>query len=259
MSLIAAKIAITPTLMWAVSAASRRWGSLVGGLLSGCRSPRRRSRSTSPSSRARASPPSRDRLGGGARGGDALLTSPTPSAPRGWGGRLPLRRPVGFILGGLVLHGLIRPGLWLATAIDVPIMALVVALCPRAAGPAAPTRVRGRRAGTCRRAWLRRPRWCFWSRRSRPISLGPERLLAPIPIISWPLIAFARFQDGVRASLDVVRGSAQGAFGVLAFYVCIHLLLGRTDMVTAYAVSITCRRPACCRGCSFGRRIRAAG
>ncbi|MBL7590137.1 hypothetical protein INQ07_25710, partial [Escherichia coli] len=35
MSLIAAKIVVTPTLMWAVSAAARRWGSLVGGLLSG--------------------------------------------------------------------------------------------------------------------------------------------------------------------------------------------------------------------------------
>jgi hypothetical protein len=33
MSLVAAKIVVTPALMWVVSAAARRWGSLVGGLL----------------------------------------------------------------------------------------------------------------------------------------------------------------------------------------------------------------------------------
>ena len=78
-------------------------------------------------------------------------------------------------------------------------------------------------------------------------------MLAPIPIISWPLIAFARLQDGIGASLEVVRGSAQGAFGVLAFYVCVHLLLGQVGPVTAYALSIAVSA-ACVLPWLFARR-----
>ena len=144
-----------------------------------------------------------------------------------------------FILGGALLHGLLQPGLWLATAIDLPAMALVVALCRPRVGTEAPVRR------------SRPPRWDMPARLAAATALvllvstlaphlgsGLSGVLAPIPIISWPLIVFARVQDGVGAALDVVRGSAQGAFGVLAFYVCVHLLLGRIDPVAAYAVSI---------------------
>ncbi|MBK3421781.1 hypothetical protein [Methylobacterium ajmalii] len=58
-------------------------------------------------------------------------------------------------------------------------------------------------------------------------------------VISWPLIVFARVQTGVAASLDVVRGSVQGAFGVLAFYLCLYMTLGQISIVLAYTLSIT--------------------
>ena len=238
MSLIAAKIAITPTLMWAVSAAARRWGSLVGGLLSGL------PLTSAPISIYLAAEHGErfaaEAAVGAAEGLGAVtlcylayaLCAPRMGAVASIASAL-----AAFVLGGVLLHGLIRPGLWLATAIDLPAMALVVALCRPGSSPAAPAR--------------RPPRWDMPARLAAATTLvllvstlapllgpGLSGVLSPIPIISWPLIVFARVQDGVGASLDVVRGSAQGAFGVLAFYIGVHTTLGTMDPVLAYALSI---------------------
>ncbi|MCJ2127201.1 hypothetical protein [Methylobacterium sp. J-077] len=259
MSLIVAKIAITPALMWAVSTASRRWGSLIGGLLSGL------PLTSAPISIYLAVEQGEGFAADAAIGSVEGLGAVTLCycayalcAPRMGPAPALCAALSAFVLGGTLLHGLIRPGLWLATAIDVPAMALVVALCPRTTEPEAPV------------PRPRPPRWDMPARLAAATALvllvstlapylgaGLSGLLAPIPIISWPLIAFARFQDGVRASLDVVRGSAQGAFGVLAFYVCIHLLLGRTDMIIAYAVSIALSGACVLPWLFVGRRIRA--
>ena len=240
MSLIAAKIAITPTLMWAVSAAARRWGSLIGGLLSGL------PLTSAPISIYLAVEQGERFAADAAIGSVAGLGAVTLCylayalcAPRT--GAVPALAAglSAFVLSGFVLHELIRPGLWLATAIDLPLMALVVALC------------RPARRADPRLQRPKPPRWDMPARLAAATTLvllvstlapylgsGLSGLLAPIPIISWPLIAFARVQDGVAASLDVVRGSAQGAFGVLAFYLCVHLLLGQIDIIPAYALSI---------------------
>ncbi|MDP4006104.1 hypothetical protein [Methylobacterium sp. NEAU K] len=240
MSLIAAKIAVTPTLMWAVSAAARRWGSLVGGLLSGL------PLTSAPISIYLA-----------AEQGERFAADAAVGSVEGLGAvtfcylayalcaarmrAIPALCAAlsAFVLGGVLLHGLVRPGPWLAAAIDLPAMALVVALCPPAGKPDATVD----RPGP--------PRWDMPARLAAATALvllvstlapylgsGLSGVLGPIPIISWPLMAFARVQDGVGASLDVMRGSAQGSFGVLAFYVCVHLMLGHVGMISAYAVSI---------------------
>jgi hypothetical protein len=257
MSLIAAKIVVTPTLMWAVSAAARRWGSLVGGLLSGL------PLTSAPISIYLATEQGEsfaaEAAVGSAEGLGAVtlcylayaLCAPRTTPLRAIGAAL-----MAFAFGGILLHGLVRPGLWLATAIDLPLMALVVALCPPEDAP---------------RARPRPPRWDMPARLAAATILvlavsglapllgpGLSGVLAPIPIISWPLIAFARFQDGVRASLDVVRGSAQGAFGVLAFYVCVHLTLGRLDPFLAYALSIAVSAACVLPWLLMRRRVRAA-
>ena len=237
MSLIAAKMLVTPTLMWAVSAAARRWGSLIGGLLSGL------PLTSAPISiylaveqgerfAADAAIGSAEGLGAVACCSLAYVLCASRTTPF----RACCAALAAFALGGILLHGLVRPGLWLAAAIDVPLMVLVLALCPPAEAPARRTRP---------------PRWDMPAQLAASTALvllvsglapllgaGLSGVLAPIPIISWPLIAFARMQDGTGASIDVVRGSAQGSFGVLAFYLCVHLLLGRIDVVSAYAVSI---------------------
>jgi hypothetical protein len=240
MSLIAAKIVVTPTLMWAVSAAARRWGSFVGGLLSGL------PLTSAPISIYLALEQGERFAADAAVGSVEGLGAVTLSylayaacAPRTGVLAAVLLALAAFILGGALLHFVIQPGLWLATAIDLPAMALAVALCRPAAGTKAPVRR------------TRPPVWDMPARLAAATSLvllvstlapqlgsGLSGVLAPIPIISWPLIVFARAQDGVGAALEVVRGSAQGAFGVLAFYVCVHLLLGRLDPAAAYATAI---------------------
>ncbi|MHB2207222.1 hypothetical protein [Methylobacterium sp. CM6257] len=240
MSLIAAKIVVTPTLMWAVSVAARRWGSLVGGLLSGL------PLTSAPISIYLVAEQGERFAADAAIGSVEGLGAVTLCylayalcAPRMGILASIILALAAFVLGSLLLHGLVRPGLWLATAIDLPLMALVVALCPSPDASRGPGRPRP-------------PRWDMPARLAAATALvvlvstlapylgsGLSGVLAPIPIISWPLIAFARVQDGVGAALDVVRGSAQGAFGVLAFYVCVHLLLGQVSPVAAYAVSIT--------------------
>jgi hypothetical protein len=258
MSLIAAKIIVTPTLMWAVSSAARRWGSLVGGLLSGL------PLTSAPISIYLAAEQGERFAADAAVGSVEGLGAVTASyiayalcAPRMGILAAILLALAAFVLGGALLHGVIQPGLWLATAIDLPAMALAVALCRTTA------------EAPIRRS--RPPRWDMPARLAAATALvllvstlaprlgsGLSGVLAPIPIISWPLIAFARAQDGVGGALEVVRGSAQGAFGVLAFYVCVHLLLGRVDPVAAYAVSIAASAACVLPWLIARRRPRAA-
>jgi hypothetical protein len=258
MSLIAAKIIVTPTLMWAVSSAARRWGSLVGGLLSGL------PLTSAPISIYLAAEQGErfaaDAAVGSVEGLGAVTTSYIAyalCAPRMGILAAILLALAAFVLGGALLHGVIQPGLWLATAIDLPAMALAVALCRTTA------------EAPIRRS--RPPRWDMPARLAAATALvllvstlaprlgsGLSGVLAPIPIISWPLIAFARAQDGVGGALEVVRGSAQGAFGVLAFYVCVHLLLGQVDPVAAYAVSIAASAACVLPWLIARRRPRAA-
>ncbi|WP_288441431.1 hypothetical protein [uncultured Pseudomonas sp.] len=53
--------------------------------------------------------------------------------------------------------------------------------------------------------------------------LGPvaSGLLAPIPVIAWPLAVFAHVQGGHRELGAIVRGNAIGAVGVLGFYLMV--------------------------------------
>lgn len=238
MSLVAAKILITPALMWAVSAAARRWGSLVGGLLSGL--PLTSAPISIYLAVEQGEPFASDAAIGSVTGLGAValaysayaFLAPRVSALGAVGAGL-----LAFVGGGCLLRSVIHPGLWPTAAIDLVLMALVVALCP-ASGQAA--------------SRARPPRWDMPARlvaatllvvlvSTLAPTLGPalSGMLAPIPVISWPLIVFARLQNGVAASLDVVRGSVQGAFGVLAFYICLSLTLGQVNIFLAYTLSIT--------------------
>ncbi len=237
MSLVAAKIVITPVLMWVVSAAARRWGSLIGGLLSGL------PLTSAPISIYLAVEQGErfafDAAIGSVTGLGAVSLAYMAyafSAPRVTVVKAVCVGLLAFLGGGFALHGIAHLGLWLNAAIDLALMATVLTLCPPS----------GQAVGRARP-----PRWDMPARlvaattlvmlvSTLAPSLGPalSGLLAPIPVISWPLIVFARLQDGVAASLDVVRGSVQGAFGVLTFYICLYLMLGHVSIVLAYAASI---------------------
>ncbi|WP_246692367.1 hypothetical protein [Methylobacterium sp. WL1] len=170
MSLIAAKIAITPALMWAVSAAARRWGSLVGGLLSGL------PLTSAPISIYLALEQGKtfaaDAAVGSAEGLGAVTLcylAYVVCAPRMGPVAALCAALSAFVLGGLVLHGLIRPGLWFAAAIDLPAMAWMRGALPTARRTRARRRARSAAVGHAG-ASRPRPRWSCWSPTSRRIS-----------------------------------------------------------------------------------------
>ncbi|MNE66407.1 hypothetical protein D3C80_1619570 [compost metagenome] len=55
--------------------------------------------------------------------------------------------------------------------------------------------------------------------------LGPvvSGLLAPVPVIAWPLAVFAHVQGGRHELGAIVRGNAIGAIGVVAFYPAVKI------------------------------------
>ncbi|MCW2271826.1 hypothetical protein D3C77_195150 [compost metagenome] len=55
--------------------------------------------------------------------------------------------------------------------------------------------------------------------------LGPvvSGLLAPVPVIAWPLAVFAHVQGGRHELGAIVRGNAIGAIGVVAFYLAVKI------------------------------------
>lgn len=69
--------------------------------------------------------------------------------------------------------------------------------------------------------------------------LGPHvsGILAPIPVIAWPLTVFAHVQGGRSEMAAVVRGNAVSALGVIVFYVTIGELLLKTGILTTFVVA----------------------
>jgi hypothetical protein len=77
--------------------------------------------------------------------------------------------------------------------------------------------------------------------------LGPvaSGLLAPIPVIAWPLAVFAHVQSGRHELSAIIRGNAIGAVGVVGFYLTLKgslVLWGAPISITiavALAVVVT--------------------
>lgn len=57
--------------------------------------------------------------------------------------------------------------------------------------------------------------------------LGPvaSGMLAPIPVIAWPLAVFAHVQGGRQEMGKIIRGNAIGGVGVLGFYLALELAM----------------------------------
>lgn len=70
--------------------------------------------------------------------------------------------------------------------------------------------------------------------------LGPvaSGLLAPIPVIAWPLAVFAHVQGGHHELGAIVRGNAIGAVGVLGFYLVVKSTLAQWGSVPAIAAAV---------------------
>ncbi|WP_312936375.1 hypothetical protein, partial [Pseudomonas sp.] len=70
--------------------------------------------------------------------------------------------------------------------------------------------------------------------------LGPvaSGVLAPIPVIAWPLAVFAHVQGGRHELATIVRGNAIGAVGVIGFYLALHATILQWGTAAAVAAAV---------------------
>jgi hypothetical protein len=71
--------------------------------------------------------------------------------------------------------------------------------------------------------------------------IGPKfsGLLAPVPVIAWPLLVFAHVQKGASEAIDVVAGTAVGLVGIVVFYTIVYYALARYGMALAYGAALS--------------------
>lgn len=224
MTLFYLKLIVTPLLMWAVSLASRRWGGLLGGLLSGL--------------------PITSALVMTflcLEQGTAFVLGAVPGALGGLAAvqatyavylyithrfGIACAVPLALLCYGVAAYAFTH---WGGLYLSIAMALLLIAVLIRASG-------REPRPDT-----LTQPRHRYWEIPLRMVSatgllmvttslaswLGPAAsgMLAPIPVIAWPLVVFAHVQSGRAGMAMMVRGNAIGAVGVIAFYLIVAGLL----------------------------------
>ncbi len=211
------KLLITPALMLAISLAARRWGSSVAGLLSGL-----------PMTSALVM------LFLSLEQGSAFAAMAVPGALAGLAAiqatylfYFLVTRRVSALTGcvmALAVYGATAYLMSLLGMLALSIVAtlLLVTLIIVATSQQTPPQVA---------AYVALPRWVIPLRMltatllllaitASATWLGPvvSGLLAPIPVIAWPLAVFVHVQGGRYELAAVIRGNAIGAVGVVSFY-----------------------------------------
>ncbi|MND53402.1 hypothetical protein D3C80_444410 [compost metagenome] len=239
MTLFYLKLIVTPLLMWAISLASPRWGGLLGGLLSGL-----------PITSALVmtflclEQGTAFALGAvpGALGGLAAVQATYTFylfATR----RLGIGPAVllAMLFYGVAAYAFTHGGnLYLSITMALVLIGVLIRASGREPRPDA----------------LARPRQRFWEIPLRMVSatsllmvitslanwLGPAAsgMLAPIPVIAWPLVVFAHVQNGRAGMAAMVRGNAIGAVGVIAFYLVLAGLLDAWGVAIAISLAMLC-------------------
>jgi len=70
-------------------------------------------------------------------------------------------------------------------------------------------------------------------------AIGPQLsgLLSPVPVIAWPLTVFAHRHGGSKEMMRLVRGNAVSAVGVILFYLIISGLILRIGILTTFVMA----------------------
>ncbi|HKS11531.1 MAG TPA: hypothetical protein VJS90_00695 [Pseudomonas sp.] len=232
------KLLTTPTLMLAISLASMRWGAKVGGLLSGL-----------PVTSALVM------LFLSLEQGPAFALQAVPGALAGLAAvqatylfYYRVTRRVGALAGCVMALAVYAAGAfvmsrlgWVSASVIVTLLLLTLIIVLTSEKPD---------SGAAK--IVRLPRWIIPMRMLTATLLlltitasaewlGPAAsgLLAPIPVIAWPLAVFAHVQGGHRELGAIVRGNAIGAVGVLGFYLAVKnsiVLWGTVPSITAAVV-----------------------
>jgi hypothetical protein len=211
------KLLVTPVLMLAISLAARRWGTGVAGLLSGL-----------PMTSALVM------LFLSLEQGAAFASMAVPGALAGLAAiqatylfYFLVTRRVSALTGcvlALAVYGATAYVMSLLAMLALSIIAtlVLVSLIIVATSKQTPPHVA---------AYVPLPRWVIPMRMltatllllaitASATWLGPvvSGLLAPIPVIAWPLAVFVHVQGGRHELAAVIRGNAIGAVGVVSFY-----------------------------------------
>ncbi|WP_116800297.1 hypothetical protein [Pseudomonas syringae] len=214
------KLLITPALMLAISLAAKRWGTGVAGLLSGL-----------PMTSALVM------LFLSLEQGTQFASMAVPGALAGLAAiqatylfYFLITRHVSALTGcvlALAVYGATAfvVNLLGLLALSIICTLLMVALIIVATSKQAPPEV----------AYVALPRWVIPMRMltatllllaitASATWLGPvvSGLLAPIPVIAWPLAVFVHVQGGRYELAAIIRGNAIGAVGVVSFYLTLR-------------------------------------
>ncbi|MBJ9977665.1 hypothetical protein IAE35_16985 [Pseudomonas sp. S75] len=237
MTLFYLKLIATPLLMWAVSLASRRWGGLLGGLLSGmpitsalvmlflCLE-----QGTAFSQQAVP----------GALGGLAAVQA-SYACYLFASGRYGVTCSVllALALYTVMSYALTHWGnLALSIAIALTLIALLIRATAREPRPAQLAQIRHR--------WWEIPLRMVAATALLMLTtgaahwLGPaiSGMLAPIPVIAWPLVVFSHVQGGRFTLAGMIRGNAIGGIGVIAFYLVLGNLLPHLGIALTFLLAI---------------------
>ena len=70
-------------------------------------------------------------------------------------------------------------------------------------------------------------------------ALGPQLsgLLSPFPVIAWPLTIFAHYHGGRQEMMGLVRGNAMSAVGVIIFYLIISGLIVSSGILLTFVLA----------------------
>jgi len=224
MTAFSLKLLLTPLLMLSISLAARRWGTHIGGLLSGLPVTSATvmlflSLEQGPGFASKAVP--------GALAGVAaiqatylfyfLVTSRIGALPA--------------CVSALAFYALMAVSV---SALGSTTASIVIALCLVAAIHA----VTSTRGAAELGHHVAMPRWIIPMRMLTATGLllgitaiaqwaGPvvSGFLAPIPVIAWPLAVFAHVQGGRSELGAIVRGNAIGAVGVIGFYLTLKAMI----------------------------------
>lgn len=215
------KLFITPTLMLLISLAAKRWGTHIGGLLSGL-----------PITSALVM------LFLSLEQGAGFALQAVPGALAGLAAiqatylvYFLVTRKVGAFIGCLTALLAYALTAWAISGVGVLVVSIIATLLLVAANIV----LTGKEAQTSTARYVPLPRWVIPMRMLTATLLllaitasaewlGPviSGLLAPIPVIAWPLAVFAHVQSGRYELGSIVRGNAIGAVGVVGFYLALQ-------------------------------------
>ncbi|MDE1169351.1 MAG: hypothetical protein PW845_29240 [Pseudomonas sp.] len=231
------KLLVTPTLMLAISLAGNRWGVRLAGLLSGL-----------PVTSAlimlfltleQGSAFALEAIPGALAGLSAVQATYLVYLIVAQRVRIPLACMVALAAYGAMAVLMSHLGsLALSVSVTLVLLASIIILTSKQAQPSTARLVRV-------------PRWVIPMRMLAATLLllaitasaqwlGPvaSGMLAPIPVIAWPLAVFAHVLGGAQEMGKIIRGNAIGGVGVLGFYLVLEMAMQPWGGLPAIAAAV---------------------